>query len=147
MDEEALFDMVNEAVMFAKEEIEKGKELSPFAMLLYDEGTIRSIDGVKEKDHEREYEKLIKDLRKRTAEEEEIAGLAIVTRVMIPAEYHAQTESGIRVHLEEREKRGDRIGARFLYIPYQLYQNSDTGKVMMQLHTPIAVSFPPEIFI
>ena len=147
MDEEALFDIVNEAVMYAKQEIEAGRDLKPFAMLLYDEGIIRSIDTVNETDHDSQYEKLIIQLREKTDKEADIAGLVIVTRVMIPEAYQAQTESGIRVHLEEREKRGDKIGARFLYVPYQLYQNSDSGNVTMQLHAPIAVSFPPEIFI
>jgi len=147
MDEEALFDLVNEAVMYAKEEIEKGVELKPFSMVLYDDGTIGSVNTVNETDHDVVYEKLIVMLREKTAKETAIASIAIVSRVMIPKQYDATAESGIRVHLEERHKVGNKIGARFLYVPYQLYKNSDTDKITMQLHTPIPVSFPPEVFI
>jgi hypothetical protein len=147
MDEEALFDMVNEAVMYAKEKIEKEEGLDPFAMILQDDGMITSLDEVKESDHDRAYEKLIEVLRERTGRKADIAAFAIVTRVTIPAEYKASTQTGIRVHLEEQHKQGDKVGARFLYIPYQLYRNSQTGKVTMQLQTPIPVSFPPEVFV
>jgi len=147
MDEEALFDMVNEAVMYAKGKIEEGEVLKPFAMILHDNGVIRSIDGTDADDHDMIYEELLEDLREKTGKESDIAGLVIVTKVMIPAQYHAATQSGIRVHLEERGKRGNKIGARFLYIPYQLYKNSKSDKVTMQLQTPIPVSFPPEIFV
>jgi hypothetical protein len=147
MDEEALFDMVNEAVVYAKGQIEKEEMLGPFAMILQDNGTITSLDEVKENDHDKAYERVIELLRERTEKEVNISAFAIVTRVMIPAEYKASTQTGLRVHLEERHKQGDRIGARFLYIPYQLYRNSQTGKLTMQLQTPIPVSFPPEVFV
>jgi len=146
MDEEALFEMVNEAVMYAKDQLEKGEELAPFAMVLYDNGTIQSLNS-EESDFDARYESLVNQLRKKIKEEPEISALSIVTRVAIPEQYHAATSNGIRVHLEERDKRGDKIGARFLYVPYQLYQNSETSDLTVQLYTPIPVSFPPEIFV
>ena len=146
MNEEALFAMVNEAVMDAKAELEQGKELMPFAMVLDNKGNIETLHS-DEKDIDVAYEHLITQLRTKVKARPDIAALAIVTRVAIPEQYNASTPNGIRVHLEERHKSGNKIGARFLYVPYQLYQNPDTEKLTVQLHTPIPVSFPPEVFV
>jgi len=146
MDEEALFALVNEAVMYAKERLERGDDLSPFAMVLYENGNIESINSTVA-NFDDAYEDLLLQLRQKTKENPHITALSIVTRVAIPEQYHANTSNGIRVHLEERHKSGEKIGARFLYVPYQLYKNRETGKITVQLHTPIPVSFPPEIFV
>jgi hypothetical protein len=146
MYEEQLFEMVNEAVAFAKEELETKQRLHPFAMVLFEDGNVQSLksDTTEEK---KQYEKLIAVLKERVAEETKITALAIVARVTIPPHYKAPVDEGLRIHLEERHKADDKIGGRFLYVPYQLFSDSDTGKITMQLHNPIPVAFPPEIFI
>ena len=146
MNEDALFDLVNEAVMYAKEIIEKEETLAPFAMVLNETGAIESINMEPRSDHDSMYEDLLGKLKEKTAKEDEMTACVIVSRVIIPEAYKAESESGIRVHLEERSKKGKKIGARFLYVPYQLYQNSATKTLAMQLHSPIPVAFPPEIF-
>ena len=146
MNEDALFDLVNEAVMYAKEQIEKEELLDPFAMVLYEKGAIESLNTDKRNDHDMMYEELVGSLREKTDKEDEIEALVIVSRVIIPETYQAEVQSGIRVHLEERSKQGNKIGARFLYVPYQLYRDSATKTFSMQLFTPIPVAFPPEIF-
>jgi len=146
MHEEQLFEMVNEAVEFAKEELETEQKLHPFAMVLFKNGNVQSIksDTTEEK---RQYEKLIAMLKERVAEETEITALAIVARVTIPKHYKAPVDDGIRIHLEERHKADNKIGGRFLYVPYRLFADSSTNKISVQLHHPIPVAFPPEIFI
>ena len=145
MHEEQLFEMVNEAVMFAKGELEQKQELKPFAMVLFKNGYVDSIT-VDEQDHDDQYETLVTALRQRIVDEPKITGLAIVATVGIPEHYKAPVESGIRVHLEERHKADEKIGARFLYVPYQLYKSSGSDDVTMQLLDPIPVSIPAEIF-
>ena len=145
MHEEQLFKMVNEAVMFAKNELEQNQELKPFAMVLFKNGYIDSI-AVDEESHDDQYETLVTALRQRIVDEPKITGLAIVATVSIPEHYKAPVESGIRVHLEERHKADDKIGARFLYVPYQLYKSSGSDDISMQLLDPIPVSIPAEIF-
>jgi len=145
MHEEQLFQMVNEAVMFAKDEIEKNQELTPFAMVVFKNGYIDSVK-VDEANHDDNYESLVTTLRERIVDEPKITGLAIVAMVSIPEHYKAPVSSGIRVHLEERHKSDDKIGARFLYVPYQLYKESSSEDVSMQLLDPIPVSIPAEIF-
>jgi len=146
MDEEALFALVNEAVMYAKERLERGDILAPFAMILHDNGNIESLSSQAE-NFDTAYEDLVLQLRQSVKDDPSISALSIVTRVTIPEQYDAATPNGLRVHLEERHKRGNKIGARFLYVPYQLYKNSQTDALTLQLHTPIPVSFPPEIFV
>ncbi len=146
MHEEQLFEMVNEAVEFAKEELETKQRLSPFAMVLFEDGNVQSLksDTIEEK---KQYEKLISMLKARIAEETKITALAIIARVTIPKHYKAPVDDGLRIHLEERHKADDKIGGRFLYVPYQLFADSDASKITIQLHNPIPVAFPPEIFI
>ena len=147
MSEDALFDLVNEAVMHAKEQIEKEELLEPFGMVLYEKGIIESLSTDTKDDYDVMYEDLVGILRGKIAKENGITALVIVSRVIIPEAYKAEAQSGIRVHLEERSKQGNKIGARFLYVPYQLYRDSAAEALTMQLHTPISVAFPPEVFV
>ena len=146
MHEEQLFEMVNEAVMLAKESLETKQELQPFAMVLYKNGFIDSVSS-DINDHEAQYDNLVETLRTKVQDEPKITGLAIVASVNIPEHYKPPVQSGIRIHLEERHKSDDKIGGRFLYVPYQLYKQSGSDKVEMQLHNPIPVSIPQEIFV
>ena len=145
MHEEQLFEMVNEAVMFAKNELEQKKELKPFAMVLYKNGFIDSVT-TDEESHSNQYEMLVTSLRQRVTDEPKITGLIIIATVSIPELYKPPVADGVRVHLEERHKADEKIGARFLYVPYQLYGSSSSDDVSMHLHDPIPVAIPPEIF-
>ncbi len=145
MHEEHLFEMVNEAVMYAKSELEQKQELKSFAMVLFKNGYIESVAADNE-GHDNQYEALVASLRQRVIDEPKITGLAIIAKVSIPGHYKPPVEDGIRIHLEERHKAAEKIGGRFLYVPYQLYKSSSSDNVEMHLHDPIPVAFPPEIF-
>ncbi len=145
MHEEQLFEMVNEAVIFAKNELEQNQELKSFAMILFKNGYIESVTADKE-GHDDQYEALVTALRQRVIDEPKITGLAIIAKVSIPGHYKPPVDDGIRVHLEERHKADDKIGARFLYVPYQLYKTTESDDIAMHLHDPIPVSIPAEIF-
>lgn len=145
MHEEQLFEMVNEAVEYAKAELESQQELRPFAMMLFEDGNVESLKADLSA-HEEEYEMLMAKLKQKVADDPNITALAIIARVTIPAHFKPPVNDGIRIHLEERHKSDNRVGARFLYVPYQLYRNAGSDKVMMQLHDPIPIAFPAEIF-
>ena len=145
MHEEHLFEMVNEAVEFAKAELESEQELRPFAMILFEDGNVESLKADLSA-HEEQYEMLISKLKQKVADDPKITALAIIARVTIPAHFKPPVSDGIRVHLEERDKSDNKVGARFLYVPYQLYRNAGSDDVMMQLHNPIPIAFPAEIF-
>ena len=146
MHEEQLFEMVNKAVMEAKEALEATQEFKPFAMLLYRNGYMDKVKATEES-HTAQYDGLVKKMRSAVKDAPKITGVAIIAQVSIPGQYKAPVESGIRIHLEERHKSDDKIGGRFLYVPYQLYKQSGSEKVEVHLYEPIAVSIPQEIFI
>ncbi|MCJ7765365.1 MAG: hypothetical protein MUP09_05430 [Thiovulaceae bacterium] len=145
MHEEQLFEMLNEAVEFAKAELETKQNLHPFAMILFENGNIQSHKS-DATDQQKQYETLMLMLKERVAEETEITAIALIARVTIPSLYKAPVDDGIRIHLEERHKSGNKIGGRFIYVPYQLFADSDISGISMQLHNPIPVAFVPEIF-
>ena len=146
MHEEQLFEMVNKAVLSAQEELEAHQALTPFAMLLYKNGFVERVN-TEEKGHESQYDDLVERLREMINDAPKITGVAIVAAVSIPAQYKAPVESGIRIHIEEKHKSDNKIGGRFLYVPYQLYKQSGSDTVQTQLHNPIPVGIPQEIFI
>ena len=145
MHEEQLFEMVNEAIIFAQNELQKCQELNSFAMVLYKNGYVESVTA-DEKSHDLQYDKLIETLRQRVSDEPKITGIAVVATVNIPDHYKAPVASGIRIHLEEKHKSDDKIGGRFLYVPYQLYKGANSDEIQIQLHDPIPVGIPQEIF-
>jgi len=145
MYEEQLFEMVNKAIIQAKEQLESKQELQPFAMLLYRNGYIDEVTS-QEIEHGAQYDALIAKIRTAIKDAPKIIGVAIVAAVSIPGQYKAPVENGIRVHLEERHKTDNKIGGRFLYVPYQLYRQKESEKVEIHLYDPIPVAIPQEIF-
>ncbi len=146
MHDEQLFEMVNEAVMFAKSELETKQELTPFAMALYRNGYVESINP-ESKNHLEQYDTLVEQLRVKVKDAPKITGVAIVAAVNIPEHYKAPVSSGIRIHLEERHKADEKISGRFLYVPYQLFKRAEDEAVEIHLFDPIPVSIPQEIFM
>ncbi len=146
MHEEQLFEMVNKAVQFAQQELQTHQALIPFAMLLYKNGFIERVQ-TQETECESQYDDLVKRLREMVLDAPKITGVAIVASVSIPAQYKAPVESGIRIHLEEKHKSDNKIGGRFLYVPYQLYKQSGSDTIQTHLHNPIPVGIPQEIFV
>ena len=74
MHEEQLFEMVNEAVEFAKSELETKQKLHPFAMMLFENGDIESLQS-ESTAQETRYEELITLLKKRVADDDGITPL------------------------------------------------------------------------
>lgn len=144
MNDELLFDMVEECVAFAVEQLETSKPLNPFAMTIDTTRTIHSFNN-QELEDDKSYEQLLERLRSE-ATKGDIEAVALLARVDIPDNYNPEVSQGLRIHLEERSKAHEKISARFLYIPYQLYKGSESDKIMVKLYNPIPVAFPCEIF-
>jgi len=145
MHEEQLFEMVNEAILSAQNELETKHSVTPFAMILYRNGYIEHVTAADAAEGE-QYDMLIATLKEKIIDAPKITGIAVVAAVSIPAQYKPPVESGIRIHLEERHKSDEKIGGRFLYVPYQLYKEGEKGKVQTHLYNPIPVGIPQEIF-
>jgi hypothetical protein len=72
--------------------------------------------------------------------------MVLVVDTLIPEKFVKDVTSGIRLHLEERNQINNKIGARFLYVPYELCKVGDED-MFVKLHTPIPVGFPAEYII
>jgi hypothetical protein len=145
MNDEQIFELVEACVARAVELLENSQAVEPFAMALDNRSKICSFTH-NEADSEQGYSALLELLRDR-AGEGDIEVVAVLARVNIPQDYNPEVNEGLRIHLEERSKAEEKIGARFLYVPYQLYHTGKAeDKISVKLYNPFPVAFPAEIF-
>jgi hypothetical protein len=146
MDNEHLFIMLDECINYAKEVLTSSKQLESFAMVLEPNNDIRSIHS-EQSDGELRYEELLEALREE-AKADKVTAIALLSNVTIPENFSPAVSSGIRIHVEEKDFQADnKLSARLLYVPYQLYKVKDDDNVQIQLHDPIPVGLACEIFV
>ena len=145
MNDERVFEMLDEGIAYVVNTLEDVKALHPFAMVLNSDDAVGSLKN-DERDQEKCYELLLEELKEEVAKGD-IRAVALFARVTIPADFLPAVPEGIRIHIEERESSKEKIGARMLYVPYQLFKTGGDGKgLQVKLHEPIPVGFPSEIF-
>ena len=142
-DERAL-KVLEKAVYRAQASLEETKHFQPFIMLLNDAGKIEVFEN-EIKDSTESYAALEESLRERI-KEADIDVLILVVDTLIPEKFVQDVPGGIRVHLEEKSQIEKKIGARFLYVPYELCKVGD-GELFVKLHAPIPVGFPAEYIV
>ena len=142
-DERAL-QVLEKAVYRAQESLEKTKHFQPFLMLLTDAGEIELFEN-EVKDSIESYTLLEETLKNRISEAD-VDIMVLVVDTSIPDKFVQSVSSGIRVHLEEKSQIDNKIGARFLYVPYELCQVKDEA-IFVKLHVPIPVGFPAEYIV
>jgi hypothetical protein len=146
MDNEHLFIMLDECINYAKEVLTSSKKLESFAMVLEPNNDIRSIHS-EQSDYELRYEELLERLREE-AKADKVTAIALLSNVTIPESFSPAVSSGIRIHVEEKDFQADnKLSARLLYVPYQLYKTKGDDTVQIQLHDPIPVGLACEIFV
>ncbi len=146
MDNEHLFTMLDECIDYAKEMLISSQNLNSFAMVLEPNNDIRSLH-IEHTDDTVRYETLLQML-KDEAQQERITAMALISNVTIPENFSPSVESGIRIHVEEKAFTADnKLSARLLYIPYQLYRTKDDDTVQIHLHDPIPVGLGCEVFV
>jgi len=140
-DDTKALELLEKAVYKAQDSLEKTKHFSPFLMLLTDKSEVETYVNQIE-DSTESYVDLENILSERIKKEDiDIMILAVDT--VIPDKFAQDIRSGIRLHLEEKSQVDKAIGARFLYVPYELCRVVD-GNMFVKLHTPIPVGFPAE---
>jgi len=144
VDEDTLFAMVERCVADAVLALENETRLPPFAKLLAGDGSVRDI-ACGDADEKACYETLLQRLRAE-AKMGDIDAVALCARVTIPTHYDPSAPQGIRIHLEEKARAGQKIAAKLLYVPYELFVAEDGGKRSVMLHHPIAVGIPMEVY-
>ena len=142
-DERAL-EVLEKAVYRAQESLEKTKHFQPFLMLLNDAGETEVFEN-EVKDSNESYT-LLEEILKERVKEGDVDVMVLLVDTLIPEKFAQNVPSGIRVHLEEKSQIDKKIGARFLYVPYELCKIGD-GELFVKLHAPIPVGFPAEYII
>lgn len=142
-DERAL-QILEKAVYHAQGLLEQTKHFQPFLMLLNDAGEIEVFENDIE-DTIESYAALEETLKVRT-QSNDIDIMVLVVDTLIPDKFVEDVSSGIRLHLEEKSQINNKIGARFLYVPYELCKAGDSD-MFVKLHTPIPVGFPAEYIV
>ena len=142
-DERAL-QVLEKAVYRAQESLEATKHFQPFLMLLNDAGEIELFENEVE-DSTESYTLLEKTLKGRI-KEGDVDVMVLLVDTLIPEKFVQNVPSGIRVHLEEKSQVDKKVGARFLYVPYELCRVGE-GELFVKLHAPIPVGFPAEYII
>jgi len=146
MDNEHLFIMLDECINYAKEVLISSQNLSSFAMVLEHDNSMRSLE-LNETDDETRYEKLL-EMLKNEAKEEKITAMALLSNVTIPENFSPAVSSGIRIHIEEKAFKADnKLSARLLYVPYQLFKTKEDNTIQIHLHDPIPVGLGCEVFV
>lgn len=138
------FTLLEQAVEKAQTSLTDTKYFQPFLMLLTDDGKVEVYEN-EIKDSIQSYEDLEEQLKERLKSKDiDIMVLAVDT--VIPKQLSQGISSGIRLHLEEKSQVYNKIGARFLYVPYALCQVGE-GEMFVKLHTPIPMGFPAEYIL
>jgi len=136
--------LLEKAVYKAQDALEVTKHFQPFLMLLTDTGEIEVYENEIENASEN-YTILETKLTQRI-KENDVDIMVLVVDTVIPDKFVEDVSSGIRVHLEEKSQKDKKIGARFLYVPYELCRVGE-GEMFVKLHTPIPVGFPAEYIV
>ncbi len=142
--DEKAFRLLEESVDRARSALQKTKHFQPFLLLLNDKGALEFFDN-QEQDSAQSYALLEEVLKVRMSENDvEVLVLAVDTRM--PETFAKDTPSAIRLHLEEKSQIKNKIGARFIYVPYEL---CNTGKDdwFLRLEAPVAVGLRAEYII
>ena len=142
--DEKAFLILEKAVYKAQESLEKTKHFQPFLMLLNDAGEIEIFEN--EVQDSTESYTLLEEILKERIKNTDIDVMVLVVDTLIPDKFVEDVSSGIRLHLEEKSQIDNKIGARFLYVPYELCKVGD-GEMFVKLNAPIPVGFPAEYII
>jgi len=142
-DEKAL-QLLEKAVYKAQGSLEQTKHFQPFLMLLSDTGEIEIFEN-KIEDSTESYEAL-ENIAMKRVKKNDIDVMVLVVDTQIPERFVEDVSMGIRVHLEEKSQQNKKIGARYLYVPYELCSSAECT-LFVKLHLPIPVGMPAEYII
>ena len=140
-EDEIALEFIEKAVFKAHQALVDFSAFQPFSMLLTDLGKIEIYEN-KLDDINDSYVLLEEKITQRI-KKNDISILILAVDTKIPENFSKGIPTSIRIHLEEKSQIGKIIGARFLYIPYELCQTPSREK-FVRLHAPIAVGFPCE---
>ena len=141
-DDDRAIMILEKAVFRAKKELEIKQNFRPFAMILHNDGKIKSIENRVE-DIEESYE-LLRNSMEIRAREDSVDVIALVIDTLIPERFEKGVPTGIRLHLEEKSQENKQVSARYIYVPYELCKTTTSSEIFAKLYAPVPVGFPAE---
>lgn len=142
--DEKAFRLLEESVDRARSALQKTKHFQPFLLLLNDKGTVEFFDN-EEQDSAQSYV-LLEELLRVRIEENDVEVLVLAVETTMPETFAKDTPSAIRLHLEEKSQLENKIGARFIYVPYALCSTGE-DELSVSLFAPVAVGLRAEYII
>lgn len=137
-------ELLEKAVYKAQNALEKTTHFQPFLMLLTESHEVEVYEN--EVEDSIESYALLENLLTKRVKKGDIDIMILAVDTMIPEKFVDNISIGIRLHLEEKSQRDKKIGARYLYVPYELCQIKGED-MYVRLHHPIPVGFPAEYIL
>jgi len=143
-DDEKALGLIETAVYKAQVLLAEENAFKPFLMLLNEAGEQELFDNILENQDE-SYAMLENTLEERL-KKGDIELMVLLREAGVPAKFNSLTKQSIRVHLEEKSQIEQKIGGRFLYVPYERVQNPNET-ISVILHPPLPVGFPAQYIV
>ena len=143
MSEDRLYEAIQKVVDIAQQSLVHKQEFVPFGATIDATGDIALLE-YSQGSKEEIYEDVV-DAMRSAIKDSAIEAVVIVALSDIAEHYKSEHKNAIRLHLEERNKKEEKLGARFIYVPYDIYRHQQEHSV--QLHHPFSVGFKGEIFV
>ncbi len=142
--DEKAFRLLEASVNRAQSALEKTKHFQPFLLLLNEKGVLEFFDN-EEQDSAQSYH-LLEELLRVRIKENDVEVLVLAVETTMPETFDKDTPSAIRLHLEEKSQLENKIGARFIYVPYTLCTTAK-DELSVKLFAPVAVGLRAEYII
>lgn len=137
--DEKAFYILEKAIYKAEKSLQKTKIIQPFLIVLTDSEEVEIYEN-KIENLEESYAQL-EEVAKEQLKVKDIDVMVLVCETLLPRHISQNPSRSIRLHLEEKSQIDKKIGARFLYVPYEFVQ-TDEKMTSLHLNTPIPVGFP-----
>jgi len=143
-DDDKAIEILQKAVSYAQQELIESATFRPFGMVLVD----NRVEIIKNDTEDREisYDEICRDIED-IVSTKRVEILVIVIDTAMPDEFAKDssddTKSSIRLHLEERSQLSKDISARYIFVPYQIYEK-EANELFVELYRPIPVGLIAE---
>jgi len=141
--DEVVLELLEKAVSRAELSLTKTQSFEPFAMTLGSESVVNIVQNSIDDTHD-SYAMLGEELR---TDIDTIDVLVLAVDTIMPEHFAEGSVQSIRLHLEERSLAGQKLSARFIFVPYTLHRMPDSGDIYVRLGTPNPVAFSAEYLI
>ena len=142
MNEDIIFDLIENGINIAVDKLQTQQDFTPYALTLSSQNDTLIVEK-ESNDNTQQYEDIFLQLKDKITSTD-IEVVAIVALVDIAEHFKSDYDRAIRVHLEQKSLKEEKVGGKFIYAPYQIFKIEDEHKV--ELYQPFSVGFVSEIF-